>query len=522
MELSALDIAVFLGFTATVTGVGFWVARRQEATVGEYFLAGNRVPWFAIGVSIIAASISTEQFLGEVGFAYQHGLAVANWEWAVFPAQMILTFIFIPVFLRQRIVTIPEYLARRYDDRCATVFAFLLVASYALINLAGVLYLGGFAIETLFGIDKWIALWLLAAIAGAYTIYGGLTSVVWTDMLNGTILLGGGVLVFVLGVLAVPGGFTEILGSGSRAHLILPASDPDLPWTAILALALSTNVFYYCTNQYINQRCLAARTEWDARMGVIFASFLGIPLALAVTFPGMIAYALNPNLEVADQAYPYVVAELVPQGLRGVIFAALTGAVLSTIASLVSSSSAIVSMNLYRRFLNPTASDRQMIRSGRFAGLGVLLLGALWTPVVDRFELVFAYFQECWVFFAAPIVVVFLGGILWKRATANAAFTILMLGFPMLILVFVRRELFPSVNPFNLAGMAAILMFGLLIFLSLTQKAPSETQTANNVWESRLVTLANGSSASVMSLTSEKFWAVVLLVAYGALYVWLW
>lgn len=521
MELSGLDIGVYFFFILAVTGIGFWVGRGKADTVDEYFLAGNRIPWFAIGVSIIAASISTEQFLGEVGFAYQHGLAVANWEWANFIAQLILAFIFIPIFLRQRIITIPEYLARRYDDRCRTVFAFLLVASYALINLAGVLYLGGFAIEVLFGIDKWTAVWFLAAIAGAYTIYGGLTSVVWTDLLNGGVLLGGGILVFVLGLIAVPGGFEEVLGTGSRSHLILPASHPDLPWTAILALALSTNIFYYCTNQYINQRCLAARTEWDARVGVIFASFLGIPLAMAVTFPGMIAFVLNPSLEVADQAYPYVVGQLVPIGLRGVIFAALTGAVLSTIASLVSSSSAIVTVNLYQRFLNPSATGKQMIRAGRITGLAVLVFGALWSPVVTRFELVFAYFQECWVFFAAPIVVVFLGGILWKRASATAAFYTLLLGFPMLILVFVRRELFPGFNPFNLAGLAALGMLALFIIMSLGSKPPSAENVSGTVWHKGLLALPLRDTRLAW-LTSDKFLAILLFITYGTLYTWLW
>ncbi|MFB3902367.1 MAG: SLC5 family protein [Acidobacteriota bacterium] len=521
MELTSIDIIIFLSFLVAVVGVGFWVGRKQEATVDEYFLAGNRIPWFAIGFSIIAASISTEQFLGEVGFAYRYGLAVANWEWANFIAQLVLAFIFIPVFLRLRILTIPEYLACRYDDRCRTLFAILLVLSYAFINLAGVLYLGGFAIEVLFGFDKWSAIWVLAAIAGAYTIYGGLTSVVWTDLLNGGILLGGGVLVFVLGVLAVPGGMSEILGSGDRAHLMLPASHPELPWTAILALAFCTNIFYYCTNQYINQRCLASRTQWDARMGVIFASFLGLPLALAVTFPGMIGYALNPSLEVADQAYPYVVSRLVPAGLRGVVFAALTGAVLSTIASLVSSSASIITINLYQRFVNASASDRQMIRVGRYSGLAILLVGALWTPVVQRFELVFAYFQECWVFFSAPIAVVFLAGILWKRATASAAFYTLLLGFPMLALVFVRRELFPQVNAFNIAGLAALGMLAFLVVHSRLFGRKEVRPSDLPCWHPELLNLPPTDKHHRWT-TSERTWAMVLILAYVILYASLW
>jgi SSS family solute:Na+ symporter len=224
---------------------------------------------------------------------------------------------------------------------------------------------------------------------------------------------------------------------------------------------------------------------------------------------------------VADQAYPFVVSRLVPMGVRGVIFAALTGAVMSTIASLVSSSSAIVSVNFYQRFFNPKASGRQMIRVGRFAGLAVLLIGALWTPVVERFELVFAYFQECWVFFAAPITVVFLAGILWRRATADAAFYTLLLGFPMLLLVFLRRQLFPASNPFNLAGLLAILMLIFLAVFSLAQwRHPSPAGTTN-LWHPALLRLPSSERVR-RGFQSEKSWAAVLIIVYGLIYAWLW
>jgi len=291
VELSLLDYAVFILYLVLVVAIGFWVARREKTSAREYFLAGNKLPWFAIGASLIASSVSTEQFIGEVGFAYRYGIAVANWEWSVFPAMTLMMLFFVPFYLRRRISTMPEWLEHRFGPSSRFTFAVITILSYVFINLAGVLYAGGLALHAIFGINLWWAIVVLAVVAGAYTVAGGLASVVWTDLLQAILLLGGGLLVFFLGLREI-GGWEVLRGAGDRAHLMLPASHPELPWTGMLVLCLSTNLWYYATNQYINQRVLGAKDEWNARAGVIFAGFLGIFLTLAVCFPGLIAYAV--------------------------------------------------------------------------------------------------------------------------------------------------------------------------------------------------------------------------------------
>ena len=417
MNLHLLDYLAFFGYIIIVMLIGFWVAKREKATALDYFLAGDNLPWFAVGFSLVASSISTEQFVGEVGFAYRYGLAVSNWEWGIFPAITIMLVFFVPFYLRKRISTMPEYLEYRFGSSTRIVFAVITVISYAFINLAGVIYSGGLAIHTIFGFNLWIAVIVLGFAAGAYTIAGGLASVVWTDVFQTILLLGGGLLVFFLGLNKV-GGWEAIRGTGDRAHLILSADHPELPWTGMVVLFLSTSVWYYATNQYINQRILGAKDEWHARAGVLFSSFLGIFLTLAVCFPGLIAYRLFPNLENPDEAYPRLISTLIGPlgfGIRGLVFAGLIGAIMSTIDSLINSCSTIMTIDFYKRYWNKSASERSMIRFGRISSSAILIVGILWAPVVASWESIFAYFQECWFFMAVPIVVVFFYALLWKR-----------------------------------------------------------------------------------------------------------
>ena len=233
IKLTALETGIFLAYLATVIAIGFISGRKGKESTADFFLAGRGLPWFVIGFSLIASSISSEQFIGEVGWGYKYGMAVANWEWLVWPAQGLLLFFFLPVYLKNRIFTIPEYLTRRFGRLAGSTFALVCMIQYLVINLPLVLYSGGFAINKVFGLNLHLAIWILALAAGSYTIFGGLSAVAWVDLFNGAVLIGGGLLVFVLGVCAVDGGFSAVVGTGERAHLILPADHPELPWTGI-------------------------------------------------------------------------------------------------------------------------------------------------------------------------------------------------------------------------------------------------------------------------------------------------
>ena len=438
---NGLDFIVFIGYFVGVVVIGFVAARREKATVGDYFLAGNTLPWYAMGTSIVAAGISSEQFVGEIGYAYRIGMPVANWEWLVFPALTIMLWVFVPLYFRNRIRTMPEYLERRFGPPARTLYACLSVASYVFANFALVFYTGGFALEKMWGLHRIAAVWVLAVATGAYTIYGGLISVAWTNFFQCVLLLGGGLYVFFAGMNRIGWDVTAVLGTGQQAHLIAPADHPDVPWTALIILGLSTNVWYYATNQYINQRCLAARSEWDAKMGILLAGGLQLVLPLATCFPGMIYRVMNPSLENPDAAYPAVVAAVVPMGFRGLVAAAVIAAIMSTIAGLVNSISTVVTLDLFRPRKGKDWSEERLVRFGQWAGGAGLLVGALFAPVVMHWENIFRYCQDLWAPMAAPVVTVFLAGALWRGASLRGAVGCLGLAILTVPLTFAKQIL---------------------------------------------------------------------------------
>jgi len=470
-----IDLIFPVAYMVITLGIGFAVGRRERATVSDYFLAGRRLPWYAIGFSIIAAGISSEQFVGEMGYAYKWGMPIVNWEWLIFPSLSIFLWIFIPLYVRGRITTMPEYLERRYGGRARTLYACLIVASYVFANFALVFFTGGFAVERMWGLNRNYAVWALAALTGAYTIYGGLTSVAWTDFFQCALLLGGGIYVFFAGMAEIGWDFAAVLGTGQRAHLYPPADHPEVPWTALVILALSTNVWYYATDQFINQRCLGARNEWHAKMGVLLAGGIQLILPLATCFPGMIYHVMNPELDKSDAAYPSVVAAVVPAGLRGLIVAAALGAIMSTVSGLVNSTSTMVTLDIARRWFGGNWSEKRLVAFGQFAGAGALIIGAGFSTVVARWENMFRYCQDLWAPMAAPAVVVFLGGALWKGARERGAVACLWFSILTVPLTFTRQFLaardihfLPSrlENPMLFAGVVFLAAIVLLVEFS--------------------------------------------------------
>jgi SSS family solute:Na+ symporter len=335
------------------------------------------------------------------------------------------------------------------------------------------------------------------------------------------LLIGGGLLVFFLGLFEVPGGIKTIVGEGSRSHLILPASDPYIPWTALIVLALSTNLWYYCTNQTINQSALGARNEWHARMGIIFAGFLCVLIAFADVFPGLVAYVLDPAI-VPDSAYPFVINRLVPAGLRGIVFAGLCGAIISTIEALINASSTIFTFDVYQRFLKKDASHKELILTGRICGAVVLLFSALWAPMVLKFGHIFSYFQECWAFMAVPVAVVFVAGVMWKRVTGTVAFWTLCLSFPMLVLPYLLRIFKVQMNVFNIAGIVLIITIAFIIIFTLL-KNKRGTKESDIIWNPRMSRLPQDTrglnSPWYRNLT---FWSIVMIAVYLVIYIVWW
>lgn len=519
-----LDLFIFILYFAVLFYIAVRASRRAKTeSAHEFFVASGTLPWYAIGFSIIAAGISSEHFLGAVGYSYNFGLSVANWEWLNGPSLIILVCVFVPLYLRRHIVTMPMYLGRRFNGQVRTLFAVITILIYVFINLAGVIYSGGLALQAIFDMESILyGIWMVSIVGGVIAVSGGMGSVAWTNVFQSILLLGGGILVFVIGLFVVPEGWTGIMESSENNHLILPADHPEIPWPALIVLALSTNMWFFCTNQCINQATLGAKDEWHAKMGILFAGFLGILIPLADVFPGLIAKALDMDLANSDTAYISLVNELVPVGIRGIVFAGLCGAIISTIEALINACSTVASIDLYKGWWNKEAPDRQVIQVGRIVGLCVIIVGALWAPMVGTFDHLFQYFQQSWAFVAVPMVIVFFLGVLWKNYSNTAALLTLLLVFPMFIMPYLMQVFDVDLNAYIFAGMLFIVILLLSVVLSLLTPGTVNPEGSDYCIRREMIPLPAAVKEKYGPLQQIWLWILILLASYATLYYVFW
>ena len=346
---------------------------------------------------------------------------------------MLVGLFFLPRFLQAGIYTIPEYLEFRYDVRTRTLMALFIMLAYVFVALATVLYSGALALESIFGIDLNLGIWLIGILAGGYTIYGGLKAVVWSDLIQGVALLLGGVVVTVLGFKAIGGiePFLEV--ADGKLHTVLPWNHPEMPWLAVFVGGLwIPNLFYWGLNQFITQRTLAARSLADGQRGIFLAGFIKLAIPFIIVFPGIMAAELFADqVTNPDQAYPVMMRELLPAGLTGAMFAALFGAVMSSLDSMLNSAATIFSVDLYKRHMRPEASSRRLMVIGRWTTAVLALVGCLWAPLVAKAGSVFDYIQMFWGFISPGIVAAFLFGLFVPRTPPLAAFGGMIMGIPV-------------------------------------------------------------------------------------------
>src|SRR5688500_3823842 len=375
MRLTTLDLTIFVLYMLAVLGVGFYAARRGRQTKRDYFLAGDRLPWWMIGGSIVAANISSHHLVGVMGTAYSRGFVAMVIEWgAILIGFNALLWIFLPFYLRNGFYTVPEFLARRFDSSVRTTYAALILLTYVLVEIAAVLYMGALALNLLTRIPITYSVVVLAVATGLYTITGGLRAVVWTEMLQLGVLLTGGILLSIYTIRAV-GGVSAVWAGSSEWELLLPASDPDFPWTMYLGGTLCISVFYCAANQFIVQRALAAKDEWHARMGVVFTMYLKFLLPLIIIVPGLVAPRLYPNLAKPDLVFPTLVENLLPAGLVGLVMAGLIAAVMGHTSGAINSCTTIATMDFYvpwqrrRRATAPVEGELVGVGAGSSANL---------------------------------------------------------------------------------------------------------------------------------------------------------
>jgi solute:Na+ symporter, SSS family len=491
MNFSAFDFIIFGGSILLLMAYGLWLTRKgKKDTAKHYFLADKSLPWWAVGTSLIAANISAEQFIGMSGSGFVMGFAIASYELMAALALIIVAKFFLPVFLRNGIYTMPQFLQERYDSRVRTVMAVFWVLLFVFVNITSVLYLGGLVLQDTLGIPMWISVIGLALYAAAFSISGGLRVVAWTGVIQAILLIVGGFVVTFLVLNAVGGGFFAGLKTlteniPDKFDMILDKTNPqyfNLPGMTVLFGGMwVANLYYWGNNQYIVQRALGSKNLKEAQHGAIFASFLKILLPLIVVIPGIAAYALHADLIKPDEAYPWVINHYVTIGFKGFVFAGLIAAIGSSVSSMVNSASTIFTLDLYRPLIlkdktdmsdvlaamkRTPAEEQGLIRVGKISATVALLIGVLVAPTLGHVQQVYQYIQEYTGFISPGVVAIFLFGMFWKRTSANAALIAVVMAIPLSI---VFKFVAPSLPFLDRMGMTFLILSTLIILISVAE-----------------------------------------------------
>jgi SSS family solute:Na+ symporter len=459
-NFATIDYLIFAIYAVTIIGLGLYVSRKKkgvERSAEDYFLAGKALPWWAIGASLIAANISAEQIIGMSGSGFAGGLAIATYEWMAAATLIIVGKYFLPVFIEKGIYTIPEFVEKRYNTSLKTILAVFWIALFVFVNLTSVMFLGAKALDTIIGNgDGSLIIWMviaLAFVAAAYSLYGGLGAVAWTDIIQVVLLVLGGVITTMIALNKVTpeGGIGNGLShmfdaAGDKFHMILKKDNPEfsnLPGIGTLIGGMwIANLYYWGFNQYIIQRTLAAKSLKEAQRGIAFAAFLKLIIPLFVVVPGILVYlmytqpegtAIIPGVQEVflnadgstnyDKAYPWLIGSFVPTGLKGLVVAALAAAIVSSLASMLNSTATIFTMDIYRPYFNRTASNKQIVRVGRISAFAALIIAVISTRFLDGLPQVFQYIQEYTGVVSPGILAIFLMGLFWKKANARGAIT---------------------------------------------------------------------------------------------------
>ncbi len=559
-SLGTLDYVAFGVFFILLCVIGYYSGRREQDSSNDYFLAGKKLPWYVVGGSLVASVNSTDHFVGMVGWTVLFGISIGMWSWTLVTDLTLLVFIWVPFLLASRVFTIPQFLEQRFDQRIRMWFALVTILLNIFNFMAAVLYTGGLAIEQLFGWDIVVAIIVLGVVAGMWSVYGGLSSVAWTDTFNLLIMLLGGTAVVYLGLNAlgsdsVTDGFRIMLERNratdgvwaeavakhqsvmteaadyNRLSVLQPADHLASPTLGMLLSSLSVGIWFNVMNQFVIQRVLGARDAYHARMGLVFSGLLTLVIPFIIVIPGLIIFAMHPEILLgdwgkaqadADRSYIQLIQEIMPVGVRGLFLAALFGAVQSTVNAVLNSTATIFTLDIYKERINRNADDRRLVKVGVYSSMVTLVLAIGIGVAVSRSQVsIFYYMQILNAFFAAPFAAIFMMGVLWKRMNTRGAICALLAGFIAAALLKIAPEViegFPrwAETILNQAGLALIVSVLGGIVGSLTAPPPSPEQTPPSLifsWSNPILRQGFGSSF----LTSVVTWWVVMLVLFGVI-----
>ncbi|MDP7567951.1 MAG: sodium/sugar symporter [Flavobacteriales bacterium] len=492
MDIAKIDVIVFVSYCVLILAIGLYVSRNKDGkkkTAEDYFLAGKSLPWWAVGASLIAANISAEQFIGMSGSGFALGLAIASYEWMAAITLLVVAKYFLPIFIQKGLYTIPEFIEKRYSTNLKTILAIFWIALFVFVNLTTVLYLGGKALDTIIGTGDGSILMTsiigLALFALAYSLWGGLAAVAWTDVVQVVVLIFGGFMMTYFALIhvsgdadswliglksvynTVPERFSMIL---SKGEIFTPNGKDawwDLPGLAVLVGGIwVANLYYWGFNQYIIQRTLAAKNLKEGQKGIVFAAFLKLLIPIFVVLPGIIAYVMILDPETGafvkeslpssflgldgsisnDNASPWLIKTIIPVGLKGLILASLAAAIVSSLASMINSTSTIFTMDIYKSLFNKKATDDQMVKVGRISGFIALMIALMIAPQLGSLGQVFQFIQEYTGVVSPGILAVFLMGLFYKKSTNNAAIWGVILSIPIAMYFKVAPESWMFVN----------------------------------------------------------------------------
>ncbi|MEN0068305.1 MAG: sodium:solute symporter [Myxococcota bacterium] len=431
VDLATIDVVIIVLYALGSIGLGVALGRNNH-DAEDYFLAGRNMRWPVIGSSLYASNISTTTLVGLAGAAYTAGIAVYNYEWMAVLALVGFALFFVRPVLRSGVYTMPEFLDRRYGPRVRTYFALLTLFLNIVVDTAGSLFAGAVLFELVFpAAPFWLLIVVLALAAGLYTVVGGLAAVMVTDAIQAVILTVAAAIIFVFALDEV-GGWTALIDTIERTtpeklSLIRPLDDPHLPWFGLVLGVPILGFYFWCTNQFMIQRVLAARDETEGRLGMLFAGFLKLPTLFFMVLPGTAAIVLYPNLESANDVYPTLLFDLMPHGLLGLALAGFVAALMSQIDSTLSSASTLVTMDFIRPW-RPDLTPQQLMRVGQGATLVFMGFAVLWAPQIQRFPDLFSYLQAVLAYAVGPVVALFGFGVLWKRANTTGAEAAIVVG----------------------------------------------------------------------------------------------
>lgn len=532
--LQTLDYAVFLVYFVIVASYGYWIYQRKksaETSASDFFLAEGALTWWAIGASLIASNISAEQFVGMSGSGFAMGLAIASYEWMAAATLLVVAIFFMPGYITNKIFTMPQFLEKRYSPLVATMMAVFWLLVYVFVNLTSILYLGAIAVSTISGFSFTACAIFLAIFAIVITL-GGMKVIGYTDVIQVAILVLGGLATTYLALDLVAQQFgaqgalagLSLIKEQAPDHfdMILDKSNKyykDLPGLTVLIGAMwIANLNYWGCNQYITQRALGAKLE-TARSGLLFAAFLKLLMPIIVVIPGIAAFVLhqkgmfqqemvNAAGEVKpDKAYP-VLLNLLGPGLKGLSFAALTAAIVASLAGKCNSIATIFTLDIYKKFIDKGAGEDKQVRIGRWSIIAAMLIAILVAPQLQKLEQGFQFIQDFTGLISPGVVAIFLLGFFWKRATANAAFVAALLTIPM---GFGIKALLPEVPFLNRMGWVFIVLVALMVIISLADPKGKDNPNAMRVDPS-------------MFRTSQTFAIGALLITgvLAALYIVFW